>query len=42
MPCRVVSIASEPFHTPLHNPFVTSQGSAVAAKADTLRAEIAL
>ncbi|HZO90518.1 MAG TPA: dipeptide epimerase [Chthonomonadaceae bacterium] len=30
---RIAAIAAEPFHTPLHNPFVTSQGSTLAARA---------
>ncbi len=30
---RIAAITAEPFHTPLHNPFVTSQGSTVAARA---------
>src|SRR5689334_9621351 len=30
---RIASVTAEPFQTPLHNPFVTSQGSATAAQA---------
>ncbi len=30
---RVAAITAEPFHTPLHNPFVTSQGAATQALA---------
>ncbi len=33
MPCRIVSVYAEEFHTPLHSPFVTSQGSTSAARA---------
>ncbi|HLK57381.1 MAG TPA: dipeptide epimerase [Chthonomonadaceae bacterium] len=33
MSSRIVSLSAEPFHIPLHNPFVTSQGSTVTAKA---------
>jgi L-alanine-DL-glutamate epimerase-like enolase superfamily enzyme len=30
---RIASLTAEPFHTPLHNPFVTSQGATTAARA---------
>jgi L-alanine-DL-glutamate epimerase-like enolase superfamily enzyme len=30
---RIAAIAAEPFHTPLHNPFVTARGSTTAARA---------
>lgn len=33
LPCRIVSIYAEEFHTPLHSPFVTSQGSTSVARA---------
>jgi L-alanine-DL-glutamate epimerase-like enolase superfamily enzyme len=33
MPAHIAAIAAEPFHTPLHNPFVTARGSTVAARA---------
>lgn len=38
---RILSVAAEPFETPLHHPFVTSQGRATSARgiAITLRAE---
>src|SRR5581483_4914957 len=32
-PMRIAAIAAEPFHTPLHNPFVTARGTATAARA---------
>jgi len=32
-PVTISSVTAEPFSTPLHNPFVTSQGTATAAKA---------
>ena len=37
MPPCIVGLTAEPLHTPLHNPFVTSQGAAVAAKAVAIR-----
>ena len=30
---KIISVTAEPFDTPLHSPFVTSQGAATAAKA---------
>src|SRR5580704_13475424 len=30
---RIVAVAAERIHTPLHNPFVTSQGASVSARA---------
>ena len=37
---RILSVTAEPFNTPLHSPFVTSQGAATAAKA--VKIELAL
>lgn len=37
----IVSITAEPFQTPLHNPFVTSQGSATAARAVAVHLKLA-
>ncbi len=34
---RILSLTAEPFQTPLHSPFVTSQGAATAARAVALR-----